>query len=323
MVGGGIAGVAAAREGRRRGHDVVLFEPSGLASGASADGAGMVRSCGVDDLERALALRTLRIVADDPAFRRVGGVLAADDPAQLSAWGRPAPLPVELQPLAAARWGLLAPDDGVLDVQRWCDAASSGIPVRGERVAASDVSKRGRVILALGAWTTSWAAEIGLDRRLQPRRRHLLHIERGPALRDDLAWCWDLGRGAYLRSGSAGAVASACDVLDAAHLPPRGEGAVEPAHVQTVVDAFPGLSTGDFGRSRWGLRSFTATGAPWAGPDPDRDGWWWFCGFGGFGASCAPGAAEVLWDRVEGRRVHDLDVSRLDVLGTQGSAARG
>jgi D-arginine dehydrogenase len=133
--------------------------------------------------------------------------------------------------------------------------------------------------------------------------RHLLVSAPHPLSSGVHPWTWVDDVGVYARPEAGGWLVSPCDerAVDA----PPGPGSSGPVDADQRAVAhdkierwMPALREITF-RGGWtGLRTFTADRHPLLGEDPVTNGLIWFCGFGGFGVSCAVGAAETVFTEV-------------------------
>ncbi len=175
---------------------------------------------------------------------------------------------------------------------------------------------------AAGAWADRVATLAGVaPLGLVPRRRSLAQLA-APEGRDVSGWPFveEIGEAWYAK-------------------PDAGRWLVSPADADPVepFDAWPddmvlaeGLAryqeavTAEVTRplTTWaGLRTFAPDGAPVVGPDPDRPGFWWFAGQGGYGFQIAPALADLIAERMAGRfpaPAAALDPGRLRHRGRTG-----
>ena len=276
VIGGGLAGLAAAWWLSPDHQVLVLEQGEALGAEASSQNAGMVRRLGEDPHERALALRTHDFLAAPPGdmgslATRTGAVVAlAHDPhhlhdavAHLRAAGvniQALNHPADVAPaLAGARLSACWYDEAALVadvhaiitglkrgiIQRGgavrCGVQVSGLRLEHGRVTGVDTDQgpltADRVVLAAGAWSGALATQAGLWRPLIPLRRTLLFAEEAELSRPEHPWCWVDDVGIYVRPEAGGWLVSGCDEAVAA--PPSGpgsRGAVEDIHRALAQD---------------------------------------------------------------------------------------
>ena len=193
---------------------------------------------------------------------------------------------------------------------------AEGDRVRGVTTTAGRVSCD-RVVIAAGAWSGRLGRSAGLDRRLVPLSRALLHSEPTPHSRPDHPWCWVDDVGVYIKPEAGGWLVSACE--EAVAEPAEGPGStgpVDPLSRAMVLDKaarmFPALGELRF-RGGWtGLRTFAPDRRPHLGADPAIDGLWWATGFGGSGVTCCAAAGEALATWMGGGETPWLDRTEVD-----------
>jgi D-arginine dehydrogenase len=352
VLGAGVAGLSVAAGLAGAADTIVVDRALQAGAGATAQNAGMVRVLCEDPVERALAIRTARRLAEpdlSPHGRVVGALLGrVDDPQHLNdavAGARAAGVVVHDAPDAAAfapiasgarlrrAWwvpdarvvdahglvGALAARAGAdlrlgLDVQRLVvrDGRCVGVGFADGSAARADV-----VVLAAGAWCATLAATAGLNRPLIPVRRHLLVSAPHPLARPDHPWVWLDDVGLYVRPEAGGWLGSPCDE-QAAPPPPDGDsqGPVDAARRALWLDKIerhlPSLA-GVRPVGGWtGLRTFAPDRRPMIGLDPDLPGLAWCAGLGGFGVSAGIAAGEAAAAWVLGEEVAWLSRRAVD-----------
>ena len=160
--------------------------------------------------------------------------------------------------------------------------------------AGSDSFTAGTIVNAAGAWADDVAIRCGAEPlRIRPYRRTVAQLRMGRSGLRDLPLVIDaLGRFYFKGEGD-----------DRLWVSPHDETATEPCdaapeeidvaaavdHLQSVVD-WPIEAV----ERKWaGLRSFTPLRVPAYGFDPDRPGFFWCAGQGGFGIQTAPAASAL------------------------------
>lgn len=210
--------------------------------------------------------------------------------------------------------GLHVPRDGVLDVHAIAQALVAGARARGamlrsgvgvERLLVADGRVSGvqladgatreadEIVLAVGAWSASLGAAVGLSIPVQPRRRHLALLGPAPSEAALGPVVWRLDEGIYVRREAGGLLASPCDEqVWEPGVPPTSPDAMEQLAVRLQRLA-PSLAASEV-RTAWAcLRSFAPDGALVAGRDPRARGLTWIAGLGGRGMSVGLGLGEV------------------------------
>lgn len=161
------------------------------------------------------------------------------------------------------------------------------------------------VVIAGGAWSGSFAEELGIDVPIEPQRGQIVHLDAGSDAAD-----WPIVKGFrdhYLVPWPDGRVAAG------ATREPDAGFAAEPtaAGVRTVLDEAlrlaPGLADADFAEVRVGLRPASPDGRPVIGQAP-VDGAYLATGHGPSGLTLGPYTGRVVADAVLGRGV-DADLS--------------
>ncbi len=150
------------------------------------------------------------------------------------------------------------------------------------------------VVNAAGAWCD----EVGRLARarpigLRPLRRTAITFD-GPAGVDTRSWplVMDADEDFYFKPEGAQLLASPCDETPS----PPCDASPDDYDVALAADAVQRATTLEIRhiRNRWaGLRSFVADRSPVIGMDPERDGFFWLAGQGGFGIMTSPAAARA------------------------------
>ncbi len=188
--------------------------------------------------------------------------------------------------------------------------------------AGGELHRAAAVVNAAGAWCDevgrlAGARTIGL----QPLRRTAITFD-GPPGHDFRTWpaVIDVDETFYFEPEGAQLLASPADETPSEPC----DATAEDYDVAVAVDRLERATTLEIRhiRQRWaGLRSFVADRSPVIGMDPDRSGFFWLAGQGGFGIMTAPAAARTAASLV----VHGSlppDVEDLGVTTAQLSPAR-
>jgi D-arginine dehydrogenase len=184
------------------------------------------------------------------------------------------------------------------------------------------------VVNAAGAWCEevgriAGARPIGL----RPLRRTAITFD-GPAGQDFRSWpcVIDADEDFYLKPEGAVLLASPCDETPSAPC----DAVAEDYEVALAVERIERATTLEvkYVRRRWaGLRSFVDDRCPVIGMDPDRPGFFWLAGQGGFGIMTSPAAARAAASLiVDGSLPPDLEALGLtseDLSPTRPGVARG
>jgi glycine/D-amino acid oxidase-like deaminating enzyme len=214
------------------------------------------------------------------------------------------------------RCGLWSPDDGVIDIHAVTQAllrsigeaggalsfgaevaaiAAEGGRVTGVQLASGERVGAGAVVIAGGAWAASLGASCGAPLPLQPKRRHLAHLETSVSRLDPgapVVWC--LGDELYYRPESGGMLVSPCDGEPwPAELPPSSQAGLE-LLARKLARSVPRLSDASVRRAWACLRTFAPDGAAVVGADPRLSGLYWLAGLGGHGMTGGLAAGELL-----------------------------
>ncbi len=209
--------------------------------------------------------------------------------------------------------GVVEPNARSIDVAGLLDGYLRGFRSRGGKIVAraevtglervseaweiacgSDRYQAGVVVNAAGAWADrvgeiAGARPIGL----QPLRRTVITFDPPPGS-DIRRWpCLiDADEDFYLKPEGAQLLASPCDEVPS----PPCDATPDDLGVALAADRIERATTVKIGRIRghWaGLRSFVPDRTPVIGMDPERAGFFWLAGQGGFGIMTSSGAARA------------------------------
>lgn len=141
------------------------------------------------------------------------------------------------------------------------DGAAHGIALGGETIAA------GQVVIAAGAWSGAFGAELGLRIPVAPQRGQIIHLQLPAAETGD--WCIvSAFRGHYMVPWPDGrVVVGATREIGSGFRPQTTAEGI----LQVLAEALrvaPGLKDASLGEIRVGLRPLSADGLPILGPVP-------------------------------------------------------
>jgi D-arginine dehydrogenase len=162
----------------------------------------------------------------------------------------------------------------------------------------------------------AWADEVArlADARplgIRPHRRTMVQLRVDPPAADTLPLVLDAARRFYFKPESGGRLW--LTPHDETPVPP-GDAAPEEIDVAMAIDRMAHVvdwRVERVERSWAGLRSFAPDHLPVYGLDPERAGFFWFAGQGGFGIQTAPAAARLAAALILGQTVPDgLDAER-------------
>ena len=178
-----------------------------------------------------------------------------------------------------------------------------GLEVAGERVETP------RLIIAGGAWSAHWSAQLGLAIPVEPQRGQIVHLRLHDT--DTSAWPilfgleghymvpWPDGRLAVGATHEAAGFAAA----------PTAEGVREV--LDTALRLAPGLAAAEFVEVRVGLRPVSADGLPVLGPVPGADGVFVATGHGAVGLHLGPLSGRLAAEWSLGHSI-DYDLTPFD-----------
>ena len=160
------------------------------------------------------------------------------------------------------------------------------------------------VVNAAGAWADEVAALAGAGLiGLTPKRRTAMIVD-GPDGRVDNGWPMvvDVDEAFYMKPDAGRLLVSPADATPS----PPCDAQPEEIDVAICIDRIERAFTLEVKRvlNKWaGLRSFVADAAPVIGFAPDRPGFFWLAGQGGYGIQSAPAASRLAAALVLGRPV--------------------
>ena len=328
VVGGGITGLAIARELQERGHEVVVYERTGIAAGASGVQPGGVRqqwgtrvACRLaaesvafwreaDALLRPRVPLTLQrggylfVAQTDTALARLAANVELQNeegiPSRLVSAGEAAELVPGLRAdtIVGGSW---CGEDGYFDrPQSVVEAFAAGLDVQHVDVSSLEELAADVVVVAAGADSRTLLAPLGVDLPVRAEERYLFLSDRiDERLLEPLVVAPELGFAAkHLADGRV----LAGDL--------RGR---DRATIRTGIEQLlPRLEYVPFSLLVSGVYDVTPDHQPVLGPVPGRDGLFVACGFSGHGFMIAPAVARITADAVAGRRDPVLDVLGLD-----------
>lgn len=163
------------------------------------------------------------------------------------------------------------------------------------------------VVDAAGAWADPVARLAGArPLGITPFRRTVSQVRTAPAVPDRLPLVLDLGEEFYFKPESGRLWLSPHDETPS----PPCDAAPEEIDVATAIDRLESVvdwQVERVERSWAGLRSFAPDRLPVYGFAPDRPGFFWFAGQGGFGIQTAPAAADLAARLILGRSPGSVD----------------
>ena len=331
IIGGGIAGLATARDLAQRGTGSIALVDREVVPGfyASGHNAGIARTLtGHLDHSR-LALEGREALAELGLLDPTGGLLLAMDAGRLEPLQKEAATlgienhRVEGSPTVGfnAAAHLRIPGDGVIDIHGLLgtcarDARAAGVALHfgaevrhilahdlGFTVETSEGAFRATTLVnAAGAWASALGQMAGgMNLELTPLRRHLAWSDH-PC--PSAPWAWWVDRPFYLRPESGGILLCPCDE-DRVPLPPPGQQPATDTRQMEVLaelaqELAPDLVEARPVRAWSGLRTFSPDRRFVIGWDPLNPRLFWVAGLGGHGmtAGLAVGrlAAELILD---------------------------
>lgn len=349
IIGGGIAGVSAAAELARRGHDLVLLEQEAqLGTQSSGRSAAIFRLAVGEELNVRLALRSrelgLRAVPGG-TVRALGGLYPCDDDearrhileAGTIAGVRPATTADYPSPIHdRARPAIYSPGDGVIDTHALLHGLAAEARAAGARFVFDTpidalVSTAGR-ITGVRSGSAEWSAELVIDATgawspqlpgvpstgIEPARRHLFVLD-SPWRSAFTGVVWDLTEALYLRPESGGLLASPCDqspMRASTHVPSEAEATA--LLFEKLSRWAPELANASVRTSWAGLRPLTRDHRFVVGPDPRAPGLFRLGGFGGHGMTAGAAAGELAARMISGEEApeaHELRPERFYLAG--------
>ncbi len=209
---------------------------------------------------------------------------------------------IDVAGLHAACLGRFRRRGGALAVRSaFVGARTSGRDEGWEIELSTGPVRAGLLINAAGAWADTVARGAGVRPvGIAPLLRTVAQVRVEPLVPDDMPLVLDIAQRFYFKPVGGGriwltphdeqpsaAIDAAPDEMDVAIAIDRLQSAVD-WRVEAV-------------ERRWaGLRSFAPDRKPVYGRDPDRPGFFWFAGQGGFGIQTAPAAARLARDLILG-----------------------
>jgi D-arginine dehydrogenase len=342
IIGGGVAGLAAAWQLALRGARPVVLEREPLCcTHSSGRNAAIFRHAEPLESLCALALRSRalcdELIGDSSWLDARGALYTASEAApveQLERAGRAAGVRLErrdgeaLRSSAAvlrdtdASFGLFSPDDGVIDIHAITSALFRAARDAGAHVRTRDEVRRvttegGRVtgvelssdelleadgVVIAGG---AWAADLGEG---VGAPLPLLPLRRHLTVLDspggplESPVVWRLTDEVYFRPEVGGVLASPCDEEASEPCLPPTDPDVLEVLAQKLASAAPSLAGGGVRRLWACLRTFAPDRNLVVGRDPRVAGLAWLAGLGGHGMTLATGAAELLAAELDDER---------------------
>lgn len=342
VIGGGIAGLAVARELAERGREVTLLEAEEMVGTHSSARNAQIWLPTEDDattgpLARRSAERMTALLGDEDRWlRRCGAiVLVPDERAARSIVAGGARGGVEARPmeLADARRRCPALGDtgdaalevigaGVFDPHAMIGALAragrdAGVNLRtstavrvlelggAERAVILSGSERlacDEVVIAAGAWAQQLGRSAGVEVPLVPLRRHLAVLDVPPAEAATILWRFAEPE-VYWRPESGGALVSPCDEDPFDPCLPAPSEQLAERLVRALEPVVPAWTDAPV-RTAWAcLRTCAYDRELVLGPDPRVEGLAWLAGLGGRGMTVGVAAAELCARAMDGEEV--------------------
>ncbi len=338
VIGGGIAGLAAARF-LASDRDVTLLEREPLlATHSSARNAQIWLPVDDDASTGRLARRSAELwtelLGHESAWLRRTGAVALGDEATLVSIGRGASLGgVQARPVTDEALRRLAPEvelsgrsaleivgagvfepsvmmqalasacrDAGVRLQRRAEVVAletRGGRVRGARLADGQTIDADEVVLAAGAWAGALASSVDVCSSLTPLRRHLVVLDVARPS-GAIVWSFDPDGEVYWRSESGGVLVSPCDEHAVAPCLPSAEPAALELLAARLESIAPRWVDAPV-RTSWAcLRTYAEDRELVLGSDPRVSGLAWLAGLGGRGMTVGLAAGELLGRALRG-----------------------
>jgi D-amino-acid dehydrogenase len=182
--------------------------------------------------------------------------------------------------------------DATVESVRVADGAVAGVVADGRSYDAP------RVVVAGGAWSPAFGADLGVEIPVTPHRGQICHLDTGADAGD---WpCVTVFGGEYLVPWPDGrVVAGATREPDAGFDPRATAGGVHEVLGETLAVA-PGLTDATLADVRVGLRPASADDLPVLGPVPGVDGAYLATGHGATGLTLGPYSGRLVAEAVRG-----------------------
>jgi D-amino-acid dehydrogenase len=181
------------------------------------------------------------------------------------------------------------------------DRAVAGVVAEGEQIAA------GAVIIAGGAWSAAFGAQLGVTIPVAPQRGQIIHLLL-PGV-DTARWpIINAFRGHYLVAWPGGRVVAGATREAGAGFAPRTTAAGVREVLDEALRVAPGLADASIHEIRVGLRPATPDGLPVLGPVPGVGNVYLATGHGPTGLQLGPYSGMLMADMALGRTLEaDLD----------------
>jgi D-amino-acid dehydrogenase len=154
------------------------------------------------------------------------------------------------------------------------------------------------VVVAGGAWSAAFGAQLGVEIPVEPRRGQLVHLDAGTATAD-----WPIVTAFhdhYLVPWGDGRVVAGATREAGSGLDPRRTAAGVRDVLDEALRVAPDLGDATLVETRVGLRPISADRLPVLGPVPDVDGAYLATGHGATGLTLGPYSGKVVAEAVRG-----------------------
>jgi D-amino-acid dehydrogenase len=165
------------------------------------------------------------------------------------------------------------------------------------------------VVVAGGAWSTSFGADLGVEIPVAPKRGQIVHLDVGATTPPTDDWPILGGyRGYYLVPWADGHVAAGATREEGSGFDPRATAAGVREVLGEALTLAPGLADATFSEVRVGLRPSTEDGLPVLGEVPSVEGAYLATGTGPTGLTIGPYSGKLVAEVVRGQEpAVDLD----------------
>lgn len=193
----------------------------------------------------------------------------------------------------AAREAGVTISDGDVQEIRLDNGAVSGV------IADDASTDASAVVVAGGAWSPDFAADLGIQLPVAPQRGQIIHLDLGET--DTADWpIVGAFRNHYLVPWPDGRVAAGATREDDTGFDPRTTAAGVREVLDEALRVAPGLADATVAEIRVGLRPITPDGLPVLGPVPDVSGAYLATGHGSTGLTLGPYSGKLVATAVLG-----------------------